>query len=63
MFKKLHGSMASVYGDMIYTGTYEGNNLEVFEEYFNNNYEQYADMRDYKEHMYNDYLEYLDSEN
>ena len=64
MSRKLNGEMATVYGEMLYNGTYYGNNdFSTYEEYYNNNYEQYADMRDYKEHMYNDYLEYLDSEN
>ena len=50
MFKRLNGEMATVYGEMIYNGTYEGNDFSTYEEYYNNNYNQYADMRDYKEY-------------
>ena len=63
MAKKLNGEMSTVYSEMTYNGTYSGNDFDTYAEYYNNNYEQYADMRDYKEHMYNDYLEFLDSEN
>ena len=63
MSKRLNGEMATVYGEMLYNGTYEGNDFSTYEEYYNENYETYADIRDYKERMYNDYLEYLDSEN
>lgn len=63
MSRKLNGEMATVYGEMLYNGTYSGNDFSTYEEYYNDNYEQYADMRDYKERMYNDYLEFLDSEN
>ena len=61
--KRLNGEMAELYSEMIYNGVYSGNDFSTYAEYFNENYEQYADMRDYKERMYNDYLEYLDSEN
>ena len=63
MSRKLNGEMATVYGEMAYAGYYDNNDFSTYEEYYNNNYDQYADMRDYKERMYNDYLEFLDSEN
>ena len=50
MSRKLNGEMATVYGEMTYNGTYEGNDFSTYEEYYNNNYNQYADMRDYKEY-------------
>lgn len=50
MFKRLNGEMSTVYGEMLYNGTYEGNNFDNYEQYYNENYETYADMRDYKEY-------------
>lgn len=51
MFKRLNGEMATVYGEMIYNGAYDGNDFDTYTEYFNNNYEQYADMQDYNEYL------------
>ena len=51
MFKRLNGEMATVYGEMIYNGTYSGNDFDTYTEYYNNNYEQYADMQDYNEYL------------
>lgn len=51
MFKRLNGEMSTVYSEMIYNGTYEGNDFSTYEEYYNNNYDQYADMRDYNEYL------------
>ena len=51
MSRKLNGEMATVYGEMLYNGTYEGNDFSTYEEYYNNNYDQYADMRDYNEYL------------
>ena len=56
MSKKLNGEMSTVYSEMIYNGTYEGNNFDTYTEYFNNNYDQYADMQDYKDYT----MEYED---
>lgn len=50
MFKRLNGEMSTVYGEMLYNGTYEGNDFSTYEEYYNNNYEQYADMQVYKDY-------------
>lgn len=51
MSKRLNGEMATVYGEMLYNGTYSGNDFSTYEEYYNNNYEQYADMKDYEEYL------------
>ena len=47
---KMNGFVASVYGEMVYDGYYDNNDFDTYTEYFNNNYDQYADMRDYKEY-------------
>lgn len=52
MFKRLNGEMATTYSEMLYNGTYYDNNdFSTYEEYYNNNYDQYADMRDYNEYL------------
>ena len=35
MSRKLNGEMATVYSEMIYNGTYEGNNFDTYEQYSN----------------------------
>ncbi len=50
MSRKLNGEMATVYGEMAYAGYYEGNDFDTYAEYYNNNYEDYADMKDYNEY-------------
>ena len=51
MSRKLNGEMATVYGEMAYAGYYDNNDFSTYEEYYNNNYDQYADMRDYNEYL------------